>query len=143
MTVPTQQGSRGLPPTGVGSVAPFGRRVLALLVDWVLCQLIAMPLFGMEWGRVSGTEAFWPLLLLLVENAVLVATLGTTVGHRVLGIRVVDVRAASAGATVPPAPLRSLARAVLLCLFVPALVMGPDGRGLHDRAARSIVVRGR
>lgn len=143
MTVPTQQGSRGLPPTGVGSVAPFGRRLLALLVDWVLCQLVAMPLFGMEWGRVSGPEAFGPLLLLLVENAVLVATLGTTVGHRLLGIRVVDVQAASAGAATPPAPLRSLVRAALLCLFLPPLMTGADGRGLHDRAARTVVVRGR
>ncbi|RIK15873.1 MAG: RDD family protein [Acidobacteria bacterium] len=142
MTVPTQQGRfQGLPATGVGSVAPFGRRLLALLVDWVLCQLIATALFGMEWGQVSGTEAFYPLLLLLVENTVLVATIGTTVGHRLLGVRVVDVRGVAEA--VPPGLGRSLVRAVLLCLFVPALIMDAHGRGLHDRAAGTIVVRGR
>lgn len=142
MTVPTQQGRlQGLPGTGAGSVAPFGRRLLAILVDWVLCQLIAMAVFGLEWGQVGGTDAFYPLLLLLVENTVLVATLGTTVGHRLLGVQVVDVRAVADA--VPPNLGRSLVRAVLLCLFVPALVMDSHGRGLHDRAAGTIVVRGR
>jgi hypothetical protein len=32
-------------------------------------------------------------------------------------------------------------RFVLLCLLVPALVTDRDGRGLHDKAARSVVVR--
>lgn len=126
---------------GVGAVAPFGRRVLALLADWMLCQLIATALFGMEWGQVGGTEAFYPLLLLLVENTVLVATLGTTVGHRLLGIRVADTRGVAQG--VPPSLGRSLVRALLLCLFVPALIMDAHGRGLHDRAAGTVVVRGR
>ncbi|AXH95621.1 RDD family protein [Ornithinimicrobium avium] len=144
MTIPTQQGRPlELPETGVGSVAPFGRRLLALLVDWILCQLIATALFGMQWGQVGGTEAFYPLLLLLVENTVLVGTLGTTVGHRLLGVRVVDVHAASVAAGTPPTIGRSLVRAVLLCLFVPALIMDSHGRGLHDRAARTVVVRGR
>jgi hypothetical protein len=43
----------------------------------------------------------------------------------------------------PPPPGRSALRALLLCLFVPALVMDADSRGLHDRAARSVVVKDR
>jgi uncharacterized RDD family membrane protein YckC len=30
---------------------------------------------------------------------------------------------------------------VLLCLLVPALISDRDGRGLHDKAARTAVVR--
>jgi hypothetical protein len=30
---------------------------------------------------------------------------------------------------------------LLLCLVIPAVVMDSDGRGLHDRAVGSIVVR--
>jgi hypothetical protein len=43
----------------------------------------------------------------------------------------------------PPPPGRRALRALLLCLFVPALVMDADSRGLHDRAARSVVVKDR
>lgn len=95
----------------------------------------------MQWGEVQGTEAFLPLGLLFVENVLLVSTLGTTVGHRLLGLRVVSVD--SLHQPVPPAPLRSVARAALLCLFVPALVMDAEGRGWHDKAARSVVIRTR
>lgn len=142
MTVPIHQGhALGLPPAGVGSVASFGARMLALLMDWLLCTLIAVTVFGMEWGQVGGDEAFLPLAILFVENALLVGTVGTTVGHRLFGVRVVDV--AGVATASPPGLGRSLIRAALLCLFVPALIMDSDGRGLHDRAARTVVVRER
>jgi uncharacterized RDD family membrane protein YckC len=32
-------------------------------------------------------------------------------------------------------------RTLLLCLFVPAVVVGRDGRGLHDLAAGTRIVR--
>ncbi|MGX1157392.1 hypothetical protein RKD39_004970 [Streptomyces albogriseolus] len=38
-------------------------------------------------------------------------------------------------------PLRGLLRSVLLCLAIPALVWDRDGRGLHDRLARTVEVR--
>lgn len=142
MTTTTYQGqSLGLPESGPGSLAPLVRRMAALLVDWVGCQLIATGLLGMTWGQVGGAEAFLPLTLLLAMNIVLVTSLGTTLGHRLLGIRVVSLDAL--GAAAPPPLPRSAARAALLCLFVPALVMDADNRGLHDRAARSVVVRSR
>jgi uncharacterized RDD family membrane protein YckC len=141
VTDPTHQGAAlGLPPTGPGSLAPLGRRGIALAVDWGLCQLIAVSLFGMQWGQVSGPVAFLPLGLLLLVNVVLVPTIGTTVGHRLLGLRVVSI---DGDGSRPPGPLQSLYRAVLLCFFIPALIMDADTRGLHDKAARSVVVRSR
>lgn len=135
------QGERlGLPREGVGSVGSFLRRLVALVVDWSLCQVIATGLLGMQWGQVSGTQAFVPLGLFFVLNLVLVTTIGTTIGHRLLGVRVVSLD--GDGHQAPP-PARSLARAALLCLFVPAVIMDGDGRGLHDKAARSVVVRAR
>ena len=142
MTSPTYQGqSLGLPRVGGGSAAPLLRRLAALIVDWALCTLIAVGLFGMEWGQVEGARAFLPLGLLLVENLLLVTTLGTTLGHRLLGIRVVSVDGLEQQA--PPPVVQSVYRAVLLCLFVPALIMDADGRGLHDKAGRTVVVRAR
>ena len=142
MSTPTYQGQTlGLPPVGGGSVAPLLRRALAILLDWVLCQLIAVGAFGMPWGQVQGAQAFLPLGVLLAMNVLLVPTLGTTIGHRLLGIRVVSVDAPEQQS--PPPFGRAVVRAVLLCLFVPPLIMNADGRGLHDRAARTVVVRAR
>ncbi|CPU67518.1 Conserved membrane protein of uncharacterised function [Mycobacteroides abscessus] len=36
---------------------------------------------------------------------------------------------------------RGLLRTVLLCLVIPAVVWDADGRGLHDRAAGTVLVR--
>lgn len=134
-----QGASLGLPPSGPGSVGSLLRRLVALIIDWTLCQLIAIGLLSMTWGEVAGAEAFLPLLVFFVENLILVATLGTTVGHRLLGLRVVGLGRNGA----PPTLLRSAIRAGLLCLVVPALVMDGNGRGLHDKAAGSIVVHAR
>lgn len=137
----TYQGERlGLPREGVGSTGSFLRRLVALAVDWTLCQVIATGLFGMRWGEVAGLQAFVPLGLFFVLNVVLVTTLGTTIGHRLLGIRVVSLD--GDGRQAPP-PGRSVLRAALLCLFIPAVIMDADGRGLHDKAARTVVVKGR
>ena len=62
---------------------------------------------------------------------------GRTVGHAVAGLRValLDRRRAGFGAAV--------IRTVLLCLVIPPVVYNADGRGLHDRAAGTIVLRTR
>jgi uncharacterized RDD family membrane protein YckC len=79
---------------------------------------------------------FIPLMVFAVENLLLVGTLGSTVGHRLLGLRVVRV-----GSGRLPGPVRALVRSVLLCLVVPALIWDRDQRGLHDRFAGTVLVR--
>lgn len=135
-----QGGGLGLPPAGRGALAPLLRRLGALVVDWMLCQLIASSFMGMQWGEVAGVHAFAPLILFFVLNLVLVPTTGTTIGHRLFGVRVISV---DGDGWMPPPPGRAALRALLLCLFVPAVIMDADGRGLHDKAARSAVVRSR
>ncbi len=137
----------GLAARGPGSAAPIGRRVVALVVDWTLCLLLASAFFaagesGPFWQRADGMVT---LAVFAVENLVLVGTLGFTVGHRLLGLRV-----RRAGAT-PDGPLpddgrapgvgRAALRTVLLCLVIPAVVWDSDGRGLHDRSAGTAIVR--
>ena len=70
----------GLPQTGAGSVARFGRRFAALSIDWALSLLIARGLLdGNEWGT---------LAVFTTANVLLVATAGQSVGHRILKLRV-------------------------------------------------------
>ena len=77
------------------------------------------------------------LAVFAVENILLVSTLGYTIGHRALGI---VVRPEVAG--IPTIGfLRGAIRSLLLCLVIPAAVWDADGRGLHDKAARTVIVR--
>lgn len=131
---PTEPGSYagsrlGLPESGPGSIASFPRRLGALVIDWLACVLIASAF---------TRDPLLPLGIFAAENLLLVSTLGATFGMRLTGLGVVDL---GARRLLPPG--RVAVRTVLLCLLVPPLVWDRDGRGLHDRAARSAVVRAR
>ncbi|MFE0548474.1 RDD family protein [Streptomyces pilosus] len=123
----------GLQEDGPGSIARPGRRLGALAVDWGLCMLIAYGLItdGYD-GQTTGN---WALLVFLVLSALTVGTVGFTPGKRLFGLRVVALDSGRVQ------PLRGLVRSALLCLAVPALVWDRDGRGLHDRLARTVEVR--
>lgn len=118
----------GRPAEGPGSVATLLRRAVALLVDWLLASLVASVLL-------PGLASFGPLVVFAVVQVLLVGTLGYGVGHRVLGLVVVGLDGRPAG------PVAALLRTALLVLVIPAVVMDADGRGLHDRAAGTVVVR--
>jgi uncharacterized RDD family membrane protein YckC len=120
----------GRPAEGPRSLAGFGRRLVALFVDWVMALLIAGWLL-----RNVPVGQFGPLLVLLVENVVLVGTAGATLGHRLLGMRVEALDGSAPGLG------RALLRSVLLCLAIPPLVWDADQRGLHDRWAGTLVAR--
>jgi uncharacterized RDD family membrane protein YckC len=122
----------GLPEDGSGSIARPGRRLGAIAVDWGLCVLIAYGLITDGYGPATSN---WALLLFFVLSAVTVGTVGSTPGKRLFGLRVVDVTTGRVN------PLRALLRSALLCLAVPALIWDRDGRGLHDRMARTVEIR--
>lgn len=117
----------GLPRTGSGSVARPGRRVVALAVDWGIALLVSHALLG---GDPWATLGVFGVLQVL-----LVGTLGYGVGHRLVGLQVVRLGGGWAG------PLRALVRTALVCLVVPAVVWDRDQRGLHDKAAGTVLVR--
>jgi len=104
------------------------RRFAALFVDWVLCLLIA--------GLVADPRrvAWVPVAILVFEYSFFVGLFGQTPGMWLLKIRCVSVRDGA-----PVGPLRGLIRGLLLALVVPALIMDKDRRGLHDRAAGTVV----
>jgi uncharacterized RDD family membrane protein YckC len=122
----------GLPEEGPGSIARPGRRLAALAVDWGLCLLIAYGLITDGYQQATGN---WALLILFVLHVLTVGTVGFTPGKRLFGLRVVTLDTGTVN------PLRALLRAALLCLAVPALIWDRDGRGLHDRLARTVEVR--
>ncbi|WP_217237139.1 RDD family protein [Streptomyces sp. AC555_RSS877] len=122
----------GLPEEGPGSIARPGRRLGAIAVDWGLCLLIAYGLITQGYDQATSN---WALLLFFLLGALTVGTVGFTPGKRLFGLRVV---AADTGRV---SPVRALLRTALLCLAIPALIWDRDGRGLHDRLARTVEVR--
>lgn len=130
--LPTDGEPLGLPATGPGSLAPLGRRVLALCVDWAASWLIAVAI-DRNTGR-DGAPTLLPLLVFAIEVALLSWLGGASFGQRLVRIRVVGLHARLGG-------LGALVRTVLVVLVVPPLVWGADGRGLHDRAVGTAVVR--
>jgi uncharacterized RDD family membrane protein YckC len=126
----------GATRTGPGSVAGFGRRLAAVTVDWFLAAFIAGLFAGPD--PLARTSFSWVVLgVWFLLTAVPVAAFGGTPGMALLGIRVAPLHAALVG--VP----RALLRTALLALVIPALTRDGDGRGWHDRAAGTIVVRTR
>jgi uncharacterized RDD family membrane protein YckC len=122
----------GLPEEGPGSIARPGRRFGALVVDWGLCLLIAYGLITHGYDRATGN---WALLVFFLLHLLTVGTIGFTPGKRLFGLRVVALD------TGRPSPLRTALRAALLCVAIPALIWDRDGRGLHDRLARTVELK--
>ncbi|MBT0770980.1 RDD family protein [Kineosporia sp. J2-2] len=125
------------PETGPGSLARPGRRFASVLIDWIICLVIARGFFGTQTLE-HPAGSLIPVAVLLVENILLVGTAGFTVGQRVLGVHV--ERVVGGG---PIGLLRGVVRAVLLVLVIPPLTMGwdVDRRGLHDLISGSVVAR--
>ncbi|MFV0634746.1 RDD family protein [Demequina sp.] len=123
--------------TPISTQAYPGRRLIGVGIDWVMCMLIASAFFPahdpatvttiervLVGGDPLATVGIW-----MVQHLILVATIGTTIGHRIVGLRVVrDDGAPMVG------PVRALGRTLLLALVIPAVVWDGEGRGLHDRA---------
>ncbi|GGK87916.1 RDD family protein [Mangrovihabitans endophyticus] len=119
-----------VPPTPVDAgPAGFGPRFAALMIDWAFC-LLASSLYA------DPFTVAWPAVALLIAlNAVCIGFFGRTLGMTLARLRCVSyVDGAAIGL------LRATVRAALLALLVPALILDGQGRGLHDRAAGSIVL---
>ncbi len=121
----------GLPETGSGSVSGTGRRLGAIMVDWLLCTLIVVALIRPPQWQVE----YWTLLIFAIQDLLLTGLTGVTIGKRLLSIRVVRLDGRLVG--LQWAALRTL----LLLLVLPAVLMDRDRRGLHDRASNTVVVR--
>lgn len=118
----------------------MGRRLLALVLDWMMCEIIVAAithhqLVGGTMGAHYFETMYWTLFAFALEVWLLTAIGGVTVGKRLCGIRVIRTDGDRPGFAW------TLLRTVLLLCAVPPLLSDRDLRGLHDRAANTIVVR--
>ncbi len=107
----------------------WGRRILALFVDWIASLAVVEGLVAA--GVLAGNPAgLGTMALFVLESALFTATMGGSFGKLATRIRVVTY-------ADPPRPvslLRAVLRSVLVALLVPPLLTF-GGRGLHDLAA--------
>ena len=131
---PTYPGEMlGLPESGPGSLAPMGRRLAALLIDWLIAYGLAALALGVG---VLPIEALSTAVLVVwfLLGLVAVRLFGFTPGQLALGLGVIalDGRLGIG---------RLAARGLLIGLVIPPLFADSDGRGLHDRVTGTAVVR--
>lgn len=117
--------------------ASWSRRILALVIDWVACSLVVSLVFPGALSEVGGLRGFYVHGLFVLESAFLVALAGGSFGQLATRLRVVR----HDGVPRPVDLLRAVIRQALVVLVIPPLVFRPDGRGLHDMAVGSAVVR--
>ncbi|MFF5925120.1 RDD family protein [Streptomyces hydrogenans] len=154
------------PLSGMPPLAESGRRILARLVDWLIIAvplaIIGIPFDVYDRATVDGDDfqATWTgggqivfqlltIVAFITYDTVLTAKNGQTVGKRLMKLRVAMLN----DGTTPPMS-QSLLRAVVLwlpaliccaCLWpllllVLILVDKPYKQGLHDKAAKTVVV---
>lgn len=122
----------GLPETGARSVARIGRRFAAIAVDWALAMTVALLFASYDSVAYSGVT----LLVFFACQIVFIPTIGGSLGHRLLGLRVVPLSGGWVGLWRP------VLRTILLLLIIPVLVWDSDQRGFHDKIAGTVLVRG-
>lgn len=123
-------------PSHAAAPATYGLRLAALVIDWLLCLITANGL--MRVGLLPEHDFMWPSVVLVAVYTFFLGLYAQTPGMRVCRIRCVGN---DDGNRLGVA--RALVRAVLLAAALPALTafVDPERRGLHDKAAGSIVVK--
>ena len=124
----TYPGERlGFPEEGRGSIARAGRRVGALAIDWACAVVVSIAFF--EYDSLATLAVF------AIVQVLFLPTLGGSPGHRLLGMRLQLLDGGWVGLWRP------IVRTLLLLVVIPAVIWDADQRGLHDKAAGTVLVR--
>ena len=112
-----------------------GRRMLGVLIDWLMSYAIAIGFF-VEFGESSmGAVVF---LIFTVQYLIFTMLGGATPGHRIMGLKV--VRFSDGGM---PTPAQALIRTGLLVLIITAITFDQNGRGINERLSNTVLVKSR
>ena len=116
-------------------MASTGARIGAFIIDAIVANLLAGIPYFFRVRYTPNSRTFIVLGAYLLIELIFDATYGQTLGKRVLGIRVIRVD----GNGLAGFPWLVL-RTIPLGALIPAVVWDRDRRGLHDKAAGTVVV---
>jgi len=136
----SERGANTPEPTGSGQdLATLSGRFVAVLIDWIACLALA---YLIDW--ITGVR----LELADVNQApaglfLLYYSFSLAVGTQTLGMAAMRIACVSAKDGDRLVLWRSILRALLLSLVLPALtaLAHPYHRGLHDLAAGSVMLK--
>ncbi|MFD5234287.1 RDD family protein [Streptomyces qaidamensis] len=149
------------PLAGMPPLADSGKRTLARIIDMILVGVVVWLItwgfgvneYDVDSDRIEVSKSFWQsgvaAVLYIAYDTVLTARTGQTLGKKLLRMRVANL---DNGAT--PSVQNALARAAVLwipfafcCACVWTAICGgwsffdrPYKQGLHDKAAKTVVV---
>ena len=111
------------------------KRILALIFDWVAAILVVQVIpNGPDYG--TQTNSLLTLIVFAIEVALFTWLMGSSFGQRIVGIRVRDF-----STDKNPTLLQSLFRTLLIVVLIPPLLADSEGRGLHDRLAKTKIIK--
>ena len=113
----------------------LGRRMAALMVDWLACYFIVTAATG-GIGKMAPNRSWMVLALFFAEIAILSALQGASLGHRIFRIKI--IRFADGGVVTP---VQALIRSALLVTVIFAITFDENGRGLHERFSGTVLTR--
>ncbi len=116
--------------------ASWARRFGALIVDWAACTLVVVFVLGPTRWSNDSAAGLYATGLFVLESALFTSLLGGSFGKLATRLRVVR----EDGSNRPVELIPALARSILIALVIPPLIFRPDGRGLHDMAAKTRTV---
>lgn len=125
----------GLPEEGRGSLVSVARRIGSVCIDWGVSLIIATILTN--FFDFLPRQATVTLIIFVILGWLSVWFFARTPGHAMLGMGVARV-----DAEAPVGCWRALVRPLLTIWILPAAMVDSDGRGLHDKATGTAVIRG-
>lgn len=117
----------GLPQVGPSSIGRPGRRILGFAIDWAIAIAVSAVFFHYD--------PFANLIIFVVMQIVFIPTIGASIGHRLVGLRLISIHGGWVGLWRP------VVRSLLLGIALPALVWDSDQRGFHDKIAGTALIR--
>jgi uncharacterized RDD family membrane protein YckC len=107
---------------------------VALIFDWAAAIFVVQILPNAP-SYATQSNAVWTLVVFAVQITLFTWLIGASFGQKIVGLKVID-----SNLNRNPSLLKSLIRTVLIVLVIPPLLADAEGRGLHDRLAKTKII---
>jgi uncharacterized RDD family membrane protein YckC len=110
------------------------RRIVALAIDWTASILVAQVIPGVsEYG--SRSNSLVTLAVFTSEVVILTWLMGASFGQKLVGLRIISID----GKNVKL--IQAIVRTFFIVLVFPPLLADKENRGLHDKIARTKIIK--
>ena len=107
---------------------------MALVFDWAAAIFVVQILPNAP-AYATQSNSLWTLIVFATQITLFTWLIGASFGQKIVGLKVVDNNL-----NQNPSFLKSLIRTVLIVLVIPPLLADSQGRGLHDRLAKTKII---